>query len=90
MGLELYIADRDKFELADGPITGGLSFPCCVCAHRYGSDKDEPCRTCDHNANAVAEEICPNCDTALPEGCGGLFRKDGKSCWLNKEAPNIY
>lgn len=27
--------------------------------------------------------ICGNCDTALPEGCGGLFRDDGAACRLN-------
>lgn len=31
--------------------------------------------------------VCPNCDTELPEGCGGLFRKDGDSCWLNLAQP---
>lgn len=53
MGLELYIAHRDKFE-ADEPDGGfQLAFPCCVCKHRHGADMDEPCRSCDHNANAV-------------------------------------
>ena len=89
MGLELHIAHRDKFELEEPAGGFQLAFPCCVCTHRHGSDKDEPCRTCDHNANAVEEEVCPNCDTALPKGCGGLFRKDGKACWLNKEVPNV-
>lgn len=28
-------------------------------------------------------EVCGNCDTALPEGCGGLFKSDGKHCRLN-------
>jgi hypothetical protein len=29
--------------------------------------------------------ICPNCDTALPEGCGGIFKAvDGPRCWLNR------
>ena len=27
--------------------------------------------------------VCYNCDTALPEGCGGLFRDDGAACALN-------
>lgn len=31
------------------------------------------------------EEICHNCGTAMPEGCGGLFRKDGDECMLNRE-----
>ena len=30
-----------------------------------------------------APQICGNCDTALPEGCGGLFRDDGPACSLN-------
>lgn len=25
-------------------------------------------------------EICGNCDTALPQGCGGIFKDDGKHC----------
>ena len=29
------------------------------------------------------QEICGNCETALPAGCGGLFRDDGKHCRLN-------
>ena len=32
--------------------------------------------------------VCPNCDSTLPEGCGGIFRNEGKACWLNKEVPN--
>lgn len=35
---------------------------------------------------ATEAKVCPNCDTALPEGCGGLFRDDGESCWLNSPA----
>ena len=27
--------------------------------------------------------VCGNCDTTLPEGCGGLFKDDGKHCRLN-------
>lgn len=30
-----------------------------------------------------AENICENCSTPLPEGCNGLFLKDGDSCKLN-------
>lgn len=29
-------------------------------------------------------DICPNCDTALPKGCGGIFKNDGQHCWMNK------
>ena len=29
--------------------------------------------------------VCGNCDTALPEGCGGLFKSDGDHCALNGE-----
>lgn len=28
--------------------------------------------------------VCHNCDTAMPEGCGGLFRDDGQACMLNR------
>lgn len=27
--------------------------------------------------------VCGNCETALPEGCGGLFKDDGRHCLLN-------
>lgn len=54
MGLESFVVPRDKFEL-DEP-KGGLSFPCCVCKHRNGTDRDEPCRHCDHNLGAVADD----------------------------------
>lgn len=53
MSIESYIVRRDNFE-AD--TDSHLAFPCCVCVHRHGSDREEPCRTCDHNANAVADE----------------------------------
>lgn len=28
--------------------------------------------------------VCPNCEADLPEGCGGMFKSDGDSCWLNR------
>lgn len=28
--------------------------------------------------------VCPNCDADLPEGCDGVFRNEGESCWLNR------
>lgn len=31
--------------------------------------------------------VCSNCDTAMPEGCGGLFKAE-KACMLN-EARNL-
>jgi len=30
----------------------------------------------------IGVEICPNCDTALPEGCGGIFKGAGEGCPL--------
>lgn len=36
---------------------------------------------------APAPVICGNCDTALPEGCGGLFRDEGPACRLNHAEP---
>jgi 5'(3')-deoxyribonucleotidase len=30
-----------------------------------------------------APDICGNCDTALPRGCGGIFKDDGAACELN-------
>jgi hypothetical protein len=29
-------------------------------------------------------EHCYNCGTNLPEGCNGIFKKDGDACLLNK------
>lgn len=55
MGLEAFVVQRDKFKL-DESAEVHLAFPCCVCAHRHGTDRDEPCRTCDHNLGAVQEE----------------------------------
>jgi hypothetical protein len=34
----------------------------------------------------VPGEVCGNCDTALPAGCGGLFRDDGQACALVRNA----
>ena len=55
MALNDFSVTRDKFEPENA--SAGLSFPCCVCAHRHGSDKDEPCRTCDHNASACDTDV---------------------------------
>ena len=64
MGLPSYKVKRDKFEASDNGM--GLGFPCNVCKHRHGTDKDEPCLHCDWNANAVQDdEVPPNdCDKA--------------------------
>lgn len=35
---------------------------------------------------APAGEVCGNCETALPEGCGGIFKGDGEACALNRRA----
>jgi len=32
-----------------------------------------------------APDICGNCDTALPRGCGGIFKDDGEHCRLNRK-----
>jgi hypothetical protein len=40
----------------------------------------------DDPAEAVAGPVCGNCDTALPEGCGGIFKDDGDACALNRTA----
>lgn len=29
----------------------------------------------------LKQQTCPNCDCALPEGCGGTFKREG-ACWL--------
>ncbi len=31
------------------------------------------------------DELCGNCGTFMPEGCGGLFEKDGKACRRYRE-----
>lgn len=36
--------------------TSHFSFPCSLCIHRHGSDKEMPCRECLHNALAVPKE----------------------------------
>jgi hypothetical protein len=28
--------------------------------------------------------VCGNCDTAVPPGCGGIFKDDGSACALNR------
>lgn len=38
---------------------------------------------CDFSLTKPAQQVCPNCDTALPKGCGGIFKEDGASCALN-------
>jgi len=43
---------RDRFEI-DTSFETVLSFPCCVCTHRHGTDKDEPCIRCEHNLFAL-------------------------------------
>jgi len=45
----------DKFQV-DEQFTRGLDFPCCVCQHRHGTDRDEPCNRCTHNS-AAGEDI---------------------------------
>lgn len=44
----------DQFKVDDRFISG-LDFPCCVCQHRHGTDRDEPCNRCTHNMNATTE-----------------------------------
>lgn len=44
---------RDRFEV-DPSFETRLAFPCCVCLHRHGSDRDEPCIRCTNNLNAEA------------------------------------
>jgi len=41
----------DKFEV-DPAFETRLAFPCCVCLHRHGTDRDEPCIRCENNLNA--------------------------------------
>jgi hypothetical protein len=57
MSLKDWSCDHDKFELHD--VLGGpfeMSFPCCVCKHRFKVDTEEPCRSCGHNMNAVLRD----------------------------------
>lgn len=42
--------------------------------------------TFDIRPDAPAGPVCGNCDTAVPPGCGGIFRDDGEHCALNRTA----
>ena len=57
MSLDAYKTDNDWFEYDES--NSDLSFPCCVCLFKNGSQTDQPCRTCGHNANS--KEVC--CET---------------------------
>jgi hypothetical protein len=56
MALSDYIVKSDKFVFDEDDRIGGLAFPCKICIHRHGSDRDEPCRSCGHNSNAKLTE----------------------------------
>ena len=45
--LESVLKNRDKFKLDNKSFC--LAFPCNVCVHRHGTDRDEPCISCGHN-----------------------------------------
>ena len=81
------IADHaERGELTDG-VSGG---PCSGYIYELLQDP-----TMTHDAYHAALRayldvlkqplpvVCGNCETALPEGCGGLFKDDGKHCRLN-------
>lgn len=57
MGMDQYCVRRDHFELDDSGMY--LCFPCSVCQHRHGSDKDEPCIRCDWNMGALPDDELP-------------------------------
>lgn len=69
-------------DFASGP--GHTAWYCTA----HGAIPGPTCPQCtaDNSSAAAPAKVCPNCDTALPEGCGGLFRDDGESCWLNPPA----
>lgn len=48
---ETNVTIRDCFAV-DPAFETKFAFPCCVCTHRHGSDRDEPCIRCTHNLNA--------------------------------------
>lgn len=54
MSMDQYHVRRDHFELDDSGMS--LCFPCSVCQHRHGSDKDEPCIRCDWNMGALSDD----------------------------------
>lgn len=33
-----------------------------------------------YDPDVLARPICENCGCRVPDGCGGLFEKDGRSC----------
>lgn len=45
---------RDRFEV-DKKFESVLSFPCCVCQYRHGTDRDYPCNVCEHNLFTVED-----------------------------------
>ena len=53
MGLETYQVARDHFEPDDNTH---LTFPCCACRHRHGTDQEEPCIRCDWNLCAKPDD----------------------------------
>lgn len=42
-------------------------------------------RQIDFSQKEENREICPNCESSMPDGCLGLFKKDGIHCWRNRE-----
>lgn len=61
---------KDYFEV-DRSFESVLAFPCCVCEHRHGSDRDEPCNHCEHNCMAIQR----NLSQEIAEGFVALANK---------------
>ena len=82
---------------------GDRSEPCPECDGECG-EPCAPCTVTEAHAGIDREiqrlvqagklhageplDVCGNCDTALPTGCGGIFKDDGKHCRLNL-GPNV-
>lgn len=62
-----------------GDWCGGFYDPHKVAKHVLRIAAPAPAEPAPAPAEPAAE-ICPNCDTALPEGCGGIFKDDGDYC----------
>jgi hypothetical protein len=75
---------------AHGQFDSGAVHVCFDRDRECGQRPANWCANCpllaSHNqtsATAKAAVICSNCDTALPKGCGGIFKDDGPGCLLN-------
>mgnify|MGYP001308182147 CR=1 FL=1 len=63
MSLMDFVAIPDNFEFQEQ--LGGFDFPCCVCAHRGGSDSSEPAELAD-TTRIASQKMTTMTRTAKP------------------------